>query len=235
MNPSGNLPSKGPVPKGSAADGKWHRIVQGETIGGLAKKNGHLPATIWNHSANEELKRRRKNQNILLPNDWVFIPDKSMREESGATETRHRFKMKTPSPTLVLQIIPSTLPIHANTQKPRSSIPYTLSIGDRTIEGETESEGIIRVESVPPDVDRAILTIFGRSIQVLIGHLDPEDEDSGIQARLSNLGYLRGGMEGTPGPKMQAALRTFQSLNNLRVAGEANTETQEKLKDLNQI
>ncbi len=235
MNPSGNLPSKGPVPKGSAADGKWHRIRQGETIGGLAKKNGHLPATIWNHSANEELKRRRKNQNILLPNDWVFIPDKCMREESGGTETRHRFKLKTPSQTLLLQIIPSTLPIHANTQKPQSPIPYTLSIGDRTIEGRTESEGIIRVESVPPDVDRAILTIFGRSLQVLIGHLDPEDEDSGIQARLSNLGYLRGGMAGNPGPKMQAALRTFQSLNNLRVAGEANTETQEKLKDLNQI
>jgi N-acetylmuramoyl-L-alanine amidase len=235
MCPSTTPQTKGPVPKGSAADGKWHRIRQGETIGSLAKKNGHVPETIWDHSANEELKSRRKNQNILLPGDWVFIPNKQLREESGGTETRHRFKLKTPSQTLVLQIIPSTLPIHANTQKPQRPIPYTLSIGDQTIEGETESEGIIRVEHVPPDVDRAILTIFGRPIQVLIGHLDPEDEDSGIQARLHNLGYVRGGMESTPGPQMEAALRTFQSLNNLQVAGEANTETQEKLKDLNQI
>ena len=226
---------KGPVSKGTATDGKWHRIRQGESIGSLAKKNGHLPETIWDHPANEELKTRRKNPNILLPGDWVFIPNKQLKEESGGTETRHRFKVKAPTQTLVLQVIPSTLPIHSNTRKPQSPIPYTLSIGDRTIEGETESEGIIRVENVPPDVDRAILTIFGRSIQVLIGHLAPEDEDLGIQARLSNLGYLRGAVEGTPGPQMQAALRTFQSLNNLQVAGEATTETQEKLKDLNQI
>jgi N-acetylmuramoyl-L-alanine amidase len=235
MCPSTDSQPKGPVPKGSSTDGRWHRIRQGETIGSLAKKNGHLPETIWDHPANEELKNRRQNQNILLPGDWVFIPDKRPKEESGGTEIRHRFKMKTPSQTLVLQIIPSTLPIHSNTQKPQRSIPYTLSIGNRTIEGETESEGIIRVEKVPPDVNRAILTIMGRSIQILIGHLDPEDEDSGIQGRLHNLGYLRGGMGSIPGPQLQAALRTFQKLNNLQVAGEPNTETQTKLKDLNQI
>jgi hypothetical protein len=235
MCPSTNPQPKGPVPKGSATDGKWHCVHQGETIGGLAKRNGLLPETIWDHSANGELKSKRKNQNVLLPGDWVFIPDKRMKEESGGTEARHRFKVKNPSQTLVLQVIPATRPIHSNTQKPQRPIPYTLLIGNRTIEGETESEGIIRVKNVPPDVDRAILTIFGRSIQVLIGHLDPEDEDSGTQGRLHNLGYVRGGTGETSGPQMQAALRTFQSLNNLQVAGETNTETQSKLKDLNQI
>jgi len=235
MSPLANPQAKGPVQKGSATDGKWHRIRQGETIGSLAKKNGHLPETIWNHSANGDLKTRRKNQNILLPGDWVFIPDKRLKEESGGTETRHRFKVKIPSQTLVLQIIPATRPIHLNTRKPQRPIPYTLSIGNRTIEGETESEGIIRVENVPLDADRAILTIFGGPIQVLIGHLDPEDEDSGIQGRLHNLGYVRRGIAPTSGPQMQSALRTFQSLNNLQPTGEANPETREKLKDLNQI
>jgi len=65
MNPSGNPPIKGPVPKGSAADGKWHRIRQGETIGSLAKKNGHLPATIWNHFANEDYPGKRSFQAFM--------------------------------------------------------------------------------------------------------------------------------------------------------------------------
>lgn len=234
MAPSTEPQPKGPVPKGSDTDGKWHRICQGETIGSLAKKNGHLPETIWNHSANEALKNRRKNQNILLPGDYVFIPDKRPKEYSGDTETRHRFKLKTPSQMLLLQIIPSTLPVHANTQKPQKPIPYTLSIGNRTIEGETKSEGIIRVEKVPLDVNRAILTIMGRPIQILIGHLDPEDEDSGIQRRLHNLGYMRGTTE-TSEIQVQAVLRTFQKLNNLLATGEPNKETQLKLMDLHQI
>ncbi len=234
MSPLINSRPKGPVQKGTATDGKWHHTHQGETIGSLAKKNGLLPEAIWNHSANGDLKNRRKNPNLLLPGDWVFIPDKRVKEESGGTETKHRFKLKIPLQTLVLQIIPSTLPVHANTRKPQRPIAYTLSIGNRTIEGETESEGIIRVEKVPPDVNRAILNIMGRTIQILIGHLDPEDEDSGLKGRLQNLGYIRGETE-ISGPQMEAALRTFQKLNHLRATGEPDTDTLSKIKDLNQI
>jgi hypothetical protein len=227
--------TQGPVPRGSQTDGTWHCIRQGETIYSLAKRKGCLAETIWNHPANGELKRRRRNPGILLPDDWIFIPDPRRHEESGATESRHRFKLRSPRHALVLQVIPSSLPVHENSRKPRRAISYTLSIGDRTIEGETESEGIIRVDHVPPDADRAILTIMGRTIQVLIGHMDPDDEVTGLQARLKNLGYYAGRIDGQMGPQLQAALRTFQALNGLAKTGEPTRETREKIRDLHRI
>ena len=75
--------------------GKTHIVKQGESVAGIAKKYGFSNwLTIYNHADNAELKQKRPNPNVLYPGDKVVIPEKTVKEESGATEQRHRFRFK---------------------------------------------------------------------------------------------------------------------------------------------
>ena len=64
----------------------------------------------------------------------------------------------------------------------------------------------------------------------LIGHLDPVDTDSGLQQRLSNLGYWPTGEDSTAA--LPYCLRAFQEDHDLEITGEANRPTYDKLKEV---
>ncbi|HEY6945459.1 MAG TPA: LysM domain-containing protein, partial [Candidatus Acidoferrum sp.] len=67
-----------------------HIVEQGEHLSQIAKKYGFPDYKIvWDHPENADLKKLRKNPNILFPGDQVFIPDKEEKEESGPTDKRH--------------------------------------------------------------------------------------------------------------------------------------------------
>jgi hypothetical protein len=132
---------------------------------------------------------------------------------------------------LKIRLVPSTRPLHKTTRKPTTPIPYKIIIGGRAIEGETDAEGILR-EKIPPDTDRVELNILGRTIELLIGHLDPVDQVTGLQARLNQLGYMPGPVDGIFGPKTKAALSAFQILNGLSVSGEAGADSKAKLSEV---
>ena len=71
-----------------------HEITHGDCIDSIALRYGFFPDTLWNHSANADLKQLRKDPNVLFPGDKLVIPDLQLREENGATEKRHRFRRK---------------------------------------------------------------------------------------------------------------------------------------------
>src|SRR6185503_2681877 len=72
-----------------------HTVKQGEHLSGIAEEYGFSNfETIWDDPQNAELKQKRQNPNVLLPGDELFIPAKETKEESGATEKRHRFKWR---------------------------------------------------------------------------------------------------------------------------------------------
>ena len=72
-----------------------HIVRQGEHLSGIAAEYGYTDyRSIWNHPDNAELKRKRRNPNVLHPGDRLFIPDKELRLEPGQTEQRHRFRLK---------------------------------------------------------------------------------------------------------------------------------------------
>jgi peptidoglycan hydrolase-like protein with peptidoglycan-binding domain len=89
-------------------------------------------------------------------------------------------------------------------------------------------------QKLPADITQAEVTIGELTRTILIGHLNPlEDTDdeglSGAQARLLNLGYYAGEVDGEMGPRTQAALRAFQEAHGLEVTGELDDETTSKL------
>lgn len=56
------------------------------------------------------------------------------------------------------------------------------------------------------------------------------DQIRAVQQRLNQLGYDAGPVDGAAGPKLAAALTSFQVTNGLVASGELNTETLDKLR-----
>ena len=68
-----------------------HTVVQGENIDVIAFKYGFHPATLWEHDENQKLRDKRKDPNLLMADDEVFIPDRELREKTVHTGKRHTF------------------------------------------------------------------------------------------------------------------------------------------------
>ena len=209
-----------------------HRVQQGECLSSIAKKYGFSDwKKIYDHPQNDGVKQKRKNPNILFLGDKIFIPDKELKEESCGTESEHRFKVKA-------QFTLLRLVLKDEEDQPFSGKKYKLELEDKTYENTTGGDGLIE-HKIPADVERAYLTVWmddndavGTRWPLDIGHLDPVEEISGVQARLNNLGFDCGQVDGILGPKTKAALEEFQAKYGLAVTGEANEAIRNKLAQL---
>ena len=201
------------------------KVGQGETTSSIAKKNGFFWRTIWEHGENAELRKKRKDPNVLFADDIIFVPDKKMKEVSKGTEQEHVFKLKGEPAKLKIQLF--------KLGKPREGEDYVLEVDGKQKPGKTDGEG--RLEHfIPPDAKSGKLILKGgKEIHNLkLGNLDPIDTPSGIQQRLNNLGYGCGGEKGEIGAKTKAALKKFQANHDLEPTGEADAPTKAKLQEL---
>jgi len=62
-----------------------------------------------------------------------------------------------------------------------------------------------------------------------LGYLDPIDEISGVQARLKNLNFYAGEVNGEMDDETQMAIREFQRKHELEMTGEIDDETRSRL------
>jgi N-acetylmuramoyl-L-alanine amidase len=205
-----------------------HTVKQGDCIESIAKQHGYFWQTLWNHPRNAALKQSRKDPDVLFPGDVVHIPKKTEKLEPGETEQRHRFRCKG---------VPSKLRITLKDEsdKPRTDLPYTLEIDGQTFSGTTDSEGGLQ-HSIPPNAKRGKLTVRppeeeeeGYNLQ--LGHMDPVTEISGVQARLSNLGFECGQINGALSRMTQEGIRAFQAKHGLEITGRPDEATEQKLKE----
>ena len=191
----------------------------------IAQKLGLFWQTLWDDLNNAELKNKRKDPNVLLPGDVVFIPTKRLKEKSGQTEQRHRFRLKGVPSKLKIQLLDEE-------DEARGNVEYVIDIDGQLYRGLTNADGWIR-RPIAPDAKRAKLTVIEdgeeEEYQLNLGHLDPIDQDSGVQQRLSNLGFDCGAEEGQVGPQTQAALKDFQKKHGLEETGTADEATRTEL------
>jgi len=200
-----------------------YKVKQGDCLASIAYRYGLFWEKVWNHPENLNLKEKRKDPNILYPGDIVFVPDKEEKQESGATEQKHTFRRKGVPEKLRIKLMAGEEPI-ANEN-------YTLDVDGELKSGTTDGEGNLE-ESIPPNAKRAKLW-FGeveQAYEIDLGHLDPIAEITGVQARLNNLGFHCGKVDGIKGPKTTAALKRFQKKHGLKETGEVDEETREALK-----
>jgi len=121
--------------------------------------------------------------------------------------------------------------------EPRAKAPYVLEIDGRTVaQGMTDADGNLEC-SIPPDAQRGRLIVERGTPDELIvplnlGHLDPIEEVGGVKQRLGNLSYGCEDRGDGLTPEFVAALRAFQAKFELKVTGEVDNVTRQKLKEL---
>ena len=114
-----------------------HTIKKGECLSSIsAARNLADWRKIYFHSNNQELRRKRPDPNIVYPGDVVFIPDRESGMEPGATESRHRFRMKSTEAFLRVRILNEDGEAVANQL-------YRLIMDQERFEGRTDGNGKI--------------------------------------------------------------------------------------------
>jgi hypothetical protein len=206
-----------------------HTVRQGECLVSIARMYGFEdPDEIYRSEKNAALRRRRPNPNLLYPGDTLVIPAHDLKAFVLPTGERHKVVVTVPKRRVRVRVLDAK-------REPMKNTAFKLETAERVYEGQSDSNGVVE-KDISGEVERAILSIGDLTIPLLLGHLNPyEDTDddgtSAVQARLKNLGYQPGRIDGCLGPRTRAALRRFQSDQNLSVTGEADDATTKALLD----
>ena len=197
-----------------------YQVKPGDCISSLAREYGFLWKTIWD--ANPDLQSKRKNPNLLMPGDVIIIPEKTLREESCATDQRHKFVEL--GETTKLRLILERFNVALANRR------YILTFDGVTLQGTTDSTGTLEV-SIDPAAEECHLQMPDDDLECILklGHLDPLEESSGVQQRLQNLGFYFGDLEAVDNNELADALSAFQSSANLDVTGTLDDATRQKL------
>ncbi len=207
-------------------ESRIHRIKQGECLASVAADERMFRDKVWQDAGNEQI-RNIRDPFILRPGDELSIPSPEPKEESRATEQRHRYR-RTAEPTKL------RIRLHEN-DEPRADEAWTLLHAGRVIaEGTTSNNGEIETE-IDPQFSRVTLRCGPHEkieqYHLLVGSLNPIETVSGVQARLFNLGIDPGPVDDLIGPLTRGAVRVFQHEHDLTANGELNDATRDALRD----
>lgn len=204
-----------------------HIVRQGDCLSRIAKMYGFQQwQTIYGAPDNAEFRKRRPNPSILFPGDRIVIPDKQRKTVPIATATTNRFRMKSPKWVFRIEMKDEEM-------NPLSSMPFELYVDGKLLkQGATGSGGDIEVP-IPSDANTGELHFMGENFQLEFGVLDPISRITGVQARLNNLGFNVGPVDGMLGPMTRNAVFAFQaSQKDLQPSGEIDDGTRKRLLEL---
>lgn len=224
-----------------------YTVRQGDYLAKIARAHGFSRwQTIYDHSGNKSFRNRRPDPNLICPGDQVFIPDNPPRQASVAASQRRKFKLRR-QVTLVHLVLRNGID-----ENPLPILRYELAAGRETF-GRRSTDAAVGAfdprnldagkvfEKLAHPAARATLKIWLADAQaaqpdfaytLLLGHLDPVEEITGVQARLKSLGFDCGAVDGVCGPRTEAALKSFQSRYGLPADGQPDRLTQLKLEEL---
>jgi len=198
-----------------------HIVQKGEGLSKLAEQYGFSPETIWKHPHNKHLKELRKDSNILMPGDELWIPDKMPKSVAVVTGQRNRFKRKGVPAVFRLRLLKN--------DKPRIGVFYRLEIDDQQIITGTidNDQGLLEAKISPKAQYGRLFVENDPPLMIHFGELNPasEEEIVGVQQRLHNLGLYDGDCHGKNDISTQAAVASFQSQYGLSPTGEIDRET----------
>jgi N-acetylmuramoyl-L-alanine amidase len=197
-----------------------HTVRQGECLASIALAYGFRDhRLVYDHPDNAAFRRKRPDPNVLHPGDRLVIPVREPGTATVATGAVHRFVLHVPRR-------PLHLVFRDDTGEALAGIPFELTGPGVAHRGETDGAGAIRVD-LPLGTTDVQLTMLGLVKHLRVGHLDPVWDDerdrphlTGIQARLANLGFAPGAIDGVLGPRTARALRAYQRAHGLPTTGQ---------------
>jgi N-acetylmuramoyl-L-alanine amidase len=188
----------------------------------LYRECGALDLAPTMAARGNELLFKTRSPQVLYPGDRLLVPrpgergGKRLGLELGAV---NRFCTTGATRRLRLTLKERGKPLAA---------AYTLEVAGLKIAGVTDATGALD-EPIPLDATQARLTVNGRARTLVLGGLDPLHTVTGIQARLNNLGFHTGAVDGVIGPITRRAIRKFQASRSLIVDGIVGPKTREAL------
>jgi N-acetylmuramoyl-L-alanine amidase len=204
------------------AGGTYYTVSEDECISSVADKHGLFWKKLWECPENTALRKQRKNPNVLLAGDRVFVPDKAMREEPGATEQKHTFRRKGVPTYFRLRVM--------DEDEPQGDVRYFLKVAGKLLEGRTTTDGLIE-EKIPANAREGQLVLGegenAETYEIHFGRLDPVDHEEGVRRRLASLGFDCGDGDAE---KLAAAIRAFQLKHELDLTGKLDDNTLRKLR-----
>lgn len=197
-------------------------VAAGDCVSSLGEEYGIHPDDIWEHPANKALREHGCTPHTLRPGDEITIPPQRPHEEPCASAQRHRFQRLAVPARLKIRLLRNGVPA--------KNEGYILTIDGQKQEGVTDADGWLD-EPVAPHATEATLLIKrgSRKYALEIGNLDPGSDVLGAKARLRGLGFDPGRLDEGDGRHFRAALGQMQQVTGLKVTGQLNQETAEKL------
>jgi hypothetical protein len=182
---------------------------------------------IYDDPLNDAFRLKRPDPNVIFPGDEIMIPDPKRNEVDCETNQLHHFVLQRPTRMLNLRLLDQA-------KRPLKNEPYELTIDDVVIPGETDGKGKIE-RPIPADAQWATLKIRRMKRRLLLGDVNPMADApdlgvTGVQARLANLAYAPGPVDGALGPRTRAAIESFQQDHDLEPNGKLSGALFEALK-----
>jgi len=201
-----------------------YTVEQGETLEAIVAREGQgvTLQEVRDEPANAALlSARREDQ--LRPGDIVRFPDPNQDPPMQVVSTGvlHQFVVKSVPRKFRLRVC-------VKGGEPYRGVDYQLDVEGQQYEGTTDDEGFLEQE-IPGPSRKGKLVIDEQERELHLGALDPIHTKTGIQARLNNLGYALGAVDGIFGRRTITAIKGFQYNNGLKVDGVAGPNTREKL------
>jgi hypothetical protein len=208
-------------------------VCQGDSLTTLAASYGFDAQSTWAASENASLRALRSDPDALAACDVLYIPDAAPPVLHDLTQgTTNQF---TSTPDLLY----AAIKCQDETGQPLAGKAYVIEgLPSSPIQGTTDESGLINLE-LPADATSASVYFsdLGYALTLNVAHLDPSEEDSGVQQRLEALGLLGGSpavvdsdaFQIVADEYRQAAIAAFQTKNGLAVTGVVDDATRTAL------
>lgn len=214
------------MPVATPAQPSAHKVVPGDCTVSVCAKAGLDPEKVFKLGSNAPLREHAHDmKEILAPGDRLQLPARELRQENRATGSFHPFKVKT---------LPARLKVRfLDNGEPRADLPCIVQIEGIKADARTDSDGLLD-HAIPPSAAEVRVRVGPpdalEDYVFQLGHLDPLDTVSGLQARLANLGFTPGPVDNIMGPLTQSAISAFQSARKINVTGKPDEATRKELR-----
>ncbi len=214
-----------------AGDGNYE-ISPGESLSSVAHDTGHFWRKLWDLPENKGLREVREDPEILVPGDRLTVPPIEPRSQAIHTGMLHRFRRLG---------VPVKVSFNLADQegKPFAGKSYRLMVGPTVHTGTTDATGLVEHWISPAakigrlEVDLADPAYpETASWELSLGQMLPIESTVGVQARLDNLSYPCGPIDGAWGPRCAAALAEFQRDQGVEPTGELDDATRKLLQEV---
>lgn len=213
--------------------GAFYTIREGDTLFSLARELFLLDAEgLLAHPKNQSIAAQSASGGILPKGQRLYLPPEAL-SLGLATSSRHSVTVRRPRAKLSLQL-------ETPAGEPLAQCDWALEFAEGPLRGTTDSEGRLEAALPPEAGKRVSLAVWpavapgvpaGEPHRLVldIGGLAPLSAVEGAQARLKNLGFYSGEVDGRAGPQTSAAVKRFQRSQQLPDEGTLTAETQERL------